>query len=504
MEFGSIDRYQMAWHLFLRPSPTVQRPEVPTGHEHNAGNLSTFIGTSLDATISTNPIRVTGTKAAGHILRKAFTSDSHYSGVGSERIARSLGSSLRNLSTFSAPPTVRLSPQSIYKLVANVPGNSIPVLLYNLWALGNRVGEHACLLAAQRLCLVGKVHDGLDLIRCLPIVNDKRYATTTISLILRMREHWKADITINAIFEELSRLNLSATVTMYNALISAAINCNDHELVHRTYHTLLRSGLEPSESTFGLLVKYNRKIGNIMEERNVLQWCVKSRGSLPSSVAWAILQALHKEKKSYNVLRSAYQSLYSVYAPDPFALFNLDVDHKLSLEQARPAKILLISYLRSIGSSKAVVEQYIRKVLLEGRLLNNIARTDLIEALIIVLRHQTGASGTVLLLARWLSSQAFGYSQRLETKKVWEMTISVLLAADECEAAEQVLGRLLKEQMFPSLKTWHIFVSHYFSSDTGGRRTAAGILERIHSLGVEKHTAFGILNSYTTAVSNIA
>src|SRR5690606_1672023 len=104
--------------------------------------------------------------------------------------------------------------------------------------------EHACTLAARRLSMVGRVGDAFELIRCLPYVQNKELAMRTIALMLQMREYWKADLPMKVILAELSRLKLNASVPMYNSLISAAINCNNHELVHRTYHTLLLSGLE--------------------------------------------------------------------------------------------------------------------------------------------------------------------------------------------------------------------------------------------------------------------
>src|SRR5690606_33050165 len=122
---------------------------------------------------------------------------------------------------------------------------------------------------------------------------NKELAMRTIALMLQMREYWKADLPMKVILAELSRLKLNASVPMYNSLISAAINCNNHELVHRTYHTLLLSGLEPDKITFSLLIKYHKRTGNVMEEKNILQWCVKSQGSLPNTVAFAIIQALY-------------------------------------------------------------------------------------------------------------------------------------------------------------------------------------------------------------------
>jgi hypothetical protein len=426
----------------------------------------------------------------------------HYSGVKSERIARSLGALLQSISSRAPSRVVRFTPQAICKLVANVPGNSLPGLLCNLWTLGNQVGEHACTLAARRLSIVGRVGDAFQLIRCLPYVQNKELAMRTIALMLQMREHWKADLPMKVILAELSRLSLNANVSMYNSLISAAINCNNHELIHRTYHTLLLSGLEPDKVTFSLLIKYHKRVGNVMEEKNILQWCVKSQGSLPSTVAFAIIQALYNEKKSYQALRYAYQSLYSTSVPDPFTLFDLDVQNKLSIDQAKPVKILLISYFRSLGSNEAVVEQFIRKLLTEGCFLNNIAKSDLVEALIIVLRYQPGVSGKVVLLTQWLNSQSLSYKEKLKTKNAWEMTISVLLAYGDSVGAERVLHRLIKQDLAPSVRTWHLLVSHYFASRPQGSRTVADLLQRLCLLGLERKTAFSILTSYMTAVDH--
>lgn len=418
----------------------------------------------------------------------------HYGGSNCEKIASFIYAFLSRFRQWGDGQRLLIPQSESVRLISNLPTYLLAALLRDLWRNGNRLGELASLKAVLRLARSGNIADSMFLLRSVPSVCNKELACNTISKILNSREYWKSAASLREIFKEALRLNITPNISMYNSLLSAAVESGHSDLVHSSYAALMQSGLDPDPKTISLLVKFHRRVGNSLEERSILQWYVRREGRIPEAVGLVLLDEISRAARSIPEIQMAYCSLFGAPTGDPYKLLDLDFCGRLSESQASPFKLLLVSYIKFRGFDRTVIDDLCDRVIENSVKLNLISRFSLAEGLLYSLGQTVGCSEqTMLRIAHWLSSQCLTHDERLRTRRSWEMVVVGMLANGSNSGAMQVLRRMLRQGISPSYHIWSVFVSNHYSRTGYSLNASEKLFETLNGIGLPYSTALDIL-----------